>query len=376
MSAAGGGGQQQPDNSLGPLWIMVSLCMALALIWFLFHTAIMWAFISAKLLEISVISLFTDKLDATQAYLQALQPADVTWRQAHLIAIKVGPYIGIPFGLLLLPIAYIIFKGNSAKTYRNTYTMMDLVELEKDLWPQIKPPLGLHLEQQDLEKGPWAMSLTPMNFAKRKRLIIEEEAPLIEGELRRGKKIVARLNKGKANALFSLQLGSIWQSYEKLPVYQQALFGAFAARANGDREACDNLLKQIANSFDNKKNTANFSGGVELCAKYFKTKSVQKVVSVHAYVLTVMASMLSLARCDGVFATADFLWLKPMDRRCWFMLNAVGRHTPVAEAAGPFAHWIAEKELGRRVILPMVDTATTALESALTEIIYHSDEGS
>lgn len=374
MSGGAGGGGQQPDNSLGPLWIMVALCVGIALVWTLFHSAIMWAFIQLKLFEIQLISPFTHELDSVQAYLQALQPADVTWRQAHLIAAKIGPYIGIPAALILLSLAYIIFRGSSAKRYNTSYGMMDLVELEKDLWPQIKPALGLHLEKQDLEKGPWAMSLTPMNFAKRKGLIIEEEAPLVEGELRRGKKIIAKLNKGKASALFSLQLGPVWEGVEKLPPYQQVLFGAFAARANGDRQACDDLLKHIANTFDNKKNTADFSGGRALCAKYINTKCVQKVVKNHAYALTVMASMLSLARCDGVFATADFLWLKPMDRRCWFLLNAVGRHTPVAEAAGPFSHWIAEKELGRRVILPMVDNATIALEMALQEIIYHSDK--
>jgi intracellular multiplication protein IcmP len=56
------------------------------------------------------------------------------------------------------------------------------------------------------------------------------------------------------------------------------------------------------------------------------------------------------------------------------MLNTVGRQTPFVEVAGPFAHWVAEKQIGRRLLVPMVEEATNALELSLKEIIYHPDE--
>ena len=374
MASPGGGGGQQQDNSLGPLWIMVGLCVGLALIWFLFHTYIMMAFIHIKLLEISIFSVFTNKLDGVAAYLRVLHPDDVTWRQAYIVAAQVGHYLAIPSAILLLVIAYIVFRGNSAKDFRNVYDMKKLAESGKELWPQIKPPLPLNLSQQPLEIGPWAMSVTPMNFAKRKKLIIEEEAPIAEGELRRGKRIIARLDRGKANALFLLQLGEVWTGLDRLPIHMQAMFAVLAARANHDIKASNELLVQIANSFDSKKNSADFSGALELAKKYLGSKVVQRAISMHAYELTLMATLLELARCDGVFASADFLWLKPIDRRCWYLLNTIGRRTPFAESAGIYAHWIAEKELGRGAILPMVEAATDGLEMALSEIIYHSDE--
>lgn len=374
MASPGGGGGQQQDNSLGPLWIMVGLCVGLALIWFLFHTYIMMAFIHLKLFEISLFSIFTNKLDNAAAFLRVLQPDDVTWRQAYAIASQVGSYIAIPSAVILLVIAYVVFKGNSAKDFRNVYDMHKLADSGKELWPQIKPAFGLNLSQQDLDKGPWAMSVTPMAFAKRKKLIIEEEAPLVEGELRRGKKIVARLDRGKANALFLLQLGDVWSGHQKLPAHLTAVFAILMARANHDIKASDQLLTQISNSFDNKKNTANFAGAKELCEKYINSKVVQRAISLHAYEFTLLATLLELARCDGVFATADFLWLKPIDRRCWYLLNTIGRRTPFPEAAGIYSHWVAEKELGRKAILPMVEAATDGLEIALSEIIYHPEE--
>ncbi|MCD8542975.1 MAG: hypothetical protein LRY69_06265 [Gammaproteobacteria bacterium] len=52
----------------------------------------------------------------------------------------------------------------------------------------------------------------------------------------------------------------------------------------------------------------------------------------------------------------------------------IGRRTPVCEAAGIFAHWLAEKELGVKSVLPIVESATLALELALNDIIYRRDE--
>ncbi len=53
--------------------------------------------------------------------------------------------------------------------------------------------------------------------------------------------------------------------------------------------------------------------------KYKNSRPVTRVLRAHAYVLTVMASMLLLARKEGVMATADFLWLKTIDRTLWYI---------------------------------------------------------
>jgi intracellular multiplication protein IcmP len=150
-----------------------------------------------------------------------------------------------------------------------------------------------------------------------------------------------------------------------------ALFAVFAARNAGDTKAAAELLAHISASVTTK---LNFSGAATLCKKHEKTKTVQRITQTHAYTLTVMASMLEAAREDGVQASADFLWLKPVDRRLWYMLNTIGRQTPFVEVAGSFAHWLAEKQVGRRLLVPMVEEATNALELALKEILYRPDE--
>ena len=125
----------------------------------------------------------------------------------------------------------------------------------------------------------------------------------------------------------------------------------------------------------NKTSTTKFdySGVDQLCAKHEKTVPVQEILQRHAYVSTVMAAMLEAARSDGVQASADFLWLKPLDRRMWYTLNTVGRQTPFVEVAGIFAHWVAEKGANKKLLVPMVEEATKALELALQEVVYRPD---
>ena len=368
-----GGQQQQSDSSLSALWIVVGLVIVLGVIWYLYHAYIIWVFLQVKLFELSVISVFTSRVDQTIKIVSALNPAYVTWTQAHYVAQEVGQYVRFPVAVILLLIAFFIYKGASAGSYRQTYDMNSLAKTEKQIWPQIKPVVDSDLVDTPLTKGPWAMSMTPMDFVKNKKLIVEEVIPPSPGELRRTVKIIARLERGKANALFTMQLGSFWRNYQSLPAHTRALFAVFAATANNDRDTADKLLRQIDNNFDNKKNTSDFKGADALCAKYISSKPVQAVLNEHHYELTVMASMLLMARSDGVFATSDFLWLKPVDRRLWFMLNAVGRDTPVPEAAGIFSHWLAEKALGKPIVTPMIEEATNALEQALTEIVYKRD---
>jgi intracellular multiplication protein IcmP len=374
MAPGGGGGGQQPDNSLGPLWIMLSICIVGGVVWYFLHAYIMLVFLKFKVIEISVIGLFTSKLDLVNSYASTVAPGTVTFVQAQYIASSVGQYIFIPCVVLMLILAVIIYKSASATGYRRSYNMKDLAMVQQATWPQIKPVTTLDLINVDIRKGPWAMSLTPMDFAKQKKLIIEEEIMPLEDELLRRKRIVAKLDKGRATALFTLQLGRLWRSCEALPPYLQALFGVFAAKANGDRGAAYALLAELSNNFDPVKNTTHCENPLALCRKYLGKKGVKLVIESHAYELTVMASMLELARYDGVLSSSDFLWLKPVDRKAWFVLNCIGRRTPMCESAGVFAHWLAEKELGRKSILPIVESATIALDLALTEITYHRDE--
>jgi intracellular multiplication protein IcmP len=367
-----GGGQS--DNSTGILWGIAALFGFVGGIWYVFKVQIIRGYLSLKLMEINLLNSLSGNhyAELSNTISAALQsPAQLALNDVAFLGASVGSLIRYPFVLLMLILAVVVYFSNTRRVFRNTYSMKMLAELEYTNWPQISPVIGLDLLSEKLDVGPWAMAMTPMQFCKRYRLLEEVRPQRVEG-MRRADwdRIDVVLKRGEANRLFIMQLENLWQGPDKLPPYARALFAAFAARVNADPDG-SKLIMQMARTCRTKM---DYSGTDELLKKHYQTKTIQKIVQSHAYVLTVMASMLESARDDGVQASSDFLWLKPINRRLWYTLNTVGRQTPYIEVGGVFAHWVAEKEAGRRLIVPMVEEATNAVELALKDIVYRRDE--
>ncbi|MDX2163828.1 MAG: type IVB secretion system coupling complex protein DotM/IcmP [Gammaproteobacteria bacterium] len=366
--------QQQGDNSLAALWITVFFVAALAAVIYLFRYQLSWFLIQVKYLEISFVSLFLSDTVPIVKALGGMRPSSInSIEQVGTILTLVGNYIRYPFCAILAILSGVLLFGHPALRFKHIYTMKTLYEQEKYNWPQVMPVEKVNLVKEPIEKGPWAMSLTPMQFAKKYRLLYEEREVGAKPQLGESRgRINVGLMRSEAHQAFALQLGANWQGVERLPMHVKALFAVFACRANRDQENAKFILDNIARS--SSSGSLDFSMVEEILNKYKDTVLIKRVIEKHAFVTTVMASMLDLARQDGVLASADFLWLKIVDRPMWFMLNAVGRQTPPTEVAGAFAHWLAEKKLGHRISVPMVEEAVKALEAALKESIYVPDE--
>src|SRR3990167_5677906 len=367
--------QGQPsDNHMAPLWIVAGLFVVVLIGWYFFKRPILSAFTTFKLLEINLLmtGLPTSSLHLAKQIIITNDPVNLTEQQLFFIANTVGNYLAIPVAIILLIFTFLLFRKSIGVRFRRIYTMKSLLKFENSNWPQTSPILDLDLITEDINKGPWAMAMTPMQFAKAHQLIKVQKQTVQEGMLAKDIKLEAILIKPKALQLFTRQVGPMWQGVDALNMHTKALYAAFAARTGNDVIGARHLLMQIAASSKTKK--LDFTGVKELLEKHRNNKAVLSITEQHAFVLTVMASMLELARSVGVQASADFLWLKPIDRRVWFMLNAVGRQTPTVEIAGPFAHWLVEKRLQRKIVTPMVEEAVKAFDEALKEVIYKPDE--
>lgn len=368
----GGGG----DNSLAPLWITAGIFLLGIAIWYFAQEYIVAVVLKIRLVEAAFISLFTNALEPTAAAMRAILPvsySDVSFNQLMDFSVTVGNYLRYPVIVIMVLLAAVLYISNATTRYKKTYSMKRLLEEEKIDWPQIAPISNLDLRSDDIDKGPWAMALTPMQFSKKYNLIQVEKVIPREGKLASKAKLTAVVLRDEAYRVFALQIGRFWSSPDDLPIHTKALFAVFAGRVAGDREGSTKLLMQIAASAG--KGTLDFSGVEALLTKHKNNKHVIQVTQKHAYVLSVMASLLELARTDGVLSSSEFLWLKPVDRTLWFMLGTVGRQTPFPEVAGAYAHWLAECEFGRKLYVPMVEEAVNALEAAIKEMIYVPEEG-
>jgi intracellular multiplication protein IcmP len=381
MSGAAG---QDDKNSMAILWIIGFIFVVGTIVWLLFSDQLKFFFIKIRLAEMHLVTLVLDLLpnsipslhdirseaDRTLQVAQVITPQQLTTAYAGQLSAVVGSYLRVPVTILLLLFAYLMYGRNVKMRYRKKYTMESLAQQESEVWPQINPVLGAKIDEADIDNGIWAMAQSPLEFCKAYKLIsIQVEMP--SSILSKGPQFNMVLDKQRANRLFAAQLGRLWQGPEALPIHRRALFAAIIARGCRDTKAAQDLLQQINRSCaGGKLDKLDFSGTDELWKKHANKREITDIIREHAYETTVFIALLLFARQDGVFASADFIWLKPLDRKFWYFLNNVGRQVAFCEAAGVHAHYLAECAMRRPLGVPMVEEATKALELALKDIVY------
>jgi intracellular multiplication protein IcmP len=374
--------QTSTSQSATFFWILVLLVGAMMIVWWLKSEYVVIPVYTLRVAEIRVMLWFSSVWDPLaqwlhlplidvahlkQAYrlIASSDPYSVSWSDFAAMNAYIGNWVRYPAALLLLLMSVITFLHGGSNRFRNNYTCQKLKKAGSQNWPEITPVLSLDLVKQDIETGPWAMARLPLSFGKEHDLVhvIEKEKRQVWG-----------IDRALSQQVFTMQFGPLWQGVDALPIHIKAMMVIFVARSQRERAVASKLLKQISASATSGK--LDFTGVDELAHKYKHSKVVKWLEARHAYVYTLMASMLEVARVDGVLATAEFLWLKPVDRRFWYVLNSVGRQVSVVEVSGPFAHWLAEKKVGRALKTPMVKAAVDALEESMLDTLYVSDEES
>ena len=358
--------QSGGDNSLAPVWITVFFMVVTYLVWLFGHQHIVSFVFKLNIWQAKLVTLFISapQLTANTYLMETIDPASVNWDQFVALTASVGDYIRYPVILILAGLAVLLYSTNIKLKFRRTHNMMTLRTQEQRNWSAIMPVIKEDLVAEDITKGPWAMALSPMEFARRHQLLKKEDAILDVPSP--GMEMTAGIRRGDAKRVFTLQLGPYFDGFDRCPPHVCALAALFMARINRDRGAATLILNTINQTWSTGK--PNYAIARPILKKYLKTELVQEAIAKHAYLLTVMASLIEAARDDGVVPCSEFLWLKPTDRRLWYMLNCVGRQTPFSEVGGPFAHWKAEHSLGRPSLVPMIDEAIRALEIAIKQV--------
>ncbi len=362
------GGQGDDRNSMEILWIIFLIFAIGAGVWYFFSEQLQTAFLFVREWELAAVSFFLPNYEELYRYTQGLSPSSVDANLATELSIKVGSIIRWPLGAItLLGMAHLFF-GHLNLRFNKAHDMESLTKQEQRNWPQIAPVVKLDLVKQDIHTGPWAMAMTPLQFAKHHKVLKIERMPSNKAAWKAEAVGKATVLREHAQRVFYLQLGSLWKGVNHLPPHTKALFAVFAARAEHDVDTARAMLTQLSQSY--AEGRLDYDGVDALIKKHQGSKVVKRVLDRHAYVFTVMASLLELARVDGVLASADFLWVKPVDRRLWYTLSCVGRQVAYSEVGGIFAHWHAERNMGRPLAYPVVDAAVNALERAIAGILY------
>lgn len=205
----------QPDNSAGILWMIAAVFVAIGAVWVFFKKHIVIVYLSIKLYELEMLDHFFPSLELDQLHVDILSalanPTAIHFDALLLLGAGVGDWLKIPFAILLCLLAVVVYSSNTTRAFKRSYSMKELVKLEKDNWPQISPVADLDLIKVDIDAGPWAMAMTPMQFCKKNGLLIEMRGRRTEGMSRKDwDKTEVVLKRGEASKLFALQLGALW----------------------------------------------------------------------------------------------------------------------------------------------------------------------
>lgn len=343
---------QNQDTSNDFLYVGAGVLLAAGLFWYFLGDSLIHAHLVLRRwwLE-AVVAVFGESLRLEYFTQQLAAYAPQEWTLSRISALSSGlrwymtPALSLVFGWY----AYRIYRRNPSLGLRRKMSREDLMRSQVVLWPWIAPVIDLDLAQASIDKGKWAMARRPVDFARHYKIM--------DGHA---------LNKKRAQKLFAMQLGRLWEGPHRLRPYTRALFACFLAQACGDREAARSGLRVLAQGMGSRKVDYGFVDA--LLARFGDNQLLKDIEGKHAYVATVLCALLVKARTYGVLPPNYFLWLRPVNRPLWYTLNSVGRRTPFTEVAGIHAHYLAEVVSGHAIERPYVKEAVDALEKAIHEV--------
>lgn len=107
---------------------------------------------------------------------------------------------------------------------------------------------------------------------------------------------------------------------------------------------------------------------------YWRHPRVQAITKRHAYVSTLLYSMMGESRLIGVNPPANYRWLRVVDRRLWLIISTVGRQTPFTETTGVHGHYLHEVRFKRPLAKPHIDKAVQGIVYEFDRVAINAQE--
>lgn len=134
----------------------------------------------------------------------------------------------------------------------------------------------------------------------------------------------------------------------------KVIFALLCAYASGDRSGYERARDQLNHSCRGAKSgMANLTVAQWLFDKHRDNAMARKLFAVHHWEYTYLYALFIEAKKMGKVTHAEFLWLKPMNRILFYVLNTVGRFTPHTESAAAFSQYAFERACSKAGRLPL-----------------------
>lgn len=355
-------------------------------------------------LELLPVGFFSSEAAYVRYKLSGLDPATLTGAQIMAQLNYAGKY----YSYLMVPVyaalAWLTWDLSVADRFRRKLTMRKLLRNNLRNNPCIAPivnwPRSILEESSDV--GYWAVARQPIQLAARHGLLKHPDGSPVppakllgadhlanmESELQQCRKSPLRFDRDEAAGLLKSQLGQPFTTADAMAPYLRKLAVAFVLFGTGKKKEGQAILDEMSMSFrapsEGRKGvtlTCRFPfvlppekphGFIlNMCCPYDLKKMLEgipHVVAHHAsYECMIVLALYRFARKKGVLPTSEFIWLRPVDRRMFYLLNNEGRRTAWPEIAGAWAHFMAEEKAGISIGEPQVLEGVNALELAIYE---------
>lgn len=339
------GGGEKSDFESTVLAVAIGGVLAVLGAWYLLGPYISAVLGVLRRVELIPFALFYDGAATIRFKLLQTNGGAIDFHNLLRMMASSGIYVRWLYLPILPILAFVLLTKSNRLNYQKQHTMASLAKQESAIWPEISPIVGKQdiLMNGDEHTGDWAVALTEWEFAEKYNL---------------ANRLDKKLDKDAARAVFAAQLGPRWSGFSRLPGYKKGIFAALVLRVAGESDKGEAMFRVMAKSYSLgglSGMDVSFADGV--IATYGQHPNVLRAIAQHAYVSTLLATMLQLSRAEGVLASPMFIWLKAVDRGLWYLLNNVGRYAFHVECAGVAAHWLYEKTVGEACSTPMVESA-------------------
>ncbi len=372
MAGKGGGGQQENSNNTEMIFFITVVLIMLALwaIWTFFRAAVVlpaFAIDAAFIFAIEHIKGLGQIGTASKEFIHSFfngsrsAATDISWEQFAFVRSAVGDQVRWIITPIIVGFAvWIIFKMRG-EGYKRMFSLgggkgkpQSLAHYQSERWKVATYSAYFDPDDRDTHITPAA---TPMEFLRNNE--VEFENGSFSEETR----------ENRLPDIFAAQLGKPWTGLKRADLYVQSVAILCALHylrrkpSLSEREALSIAWAQGKDGTEVMK---------ALVARYIEDKDINKVVDTicakHAFANTGLFALLDRARARaGVLASADFGYLKQLDRSLWYTLSNCGRRRFFIEAAGVVSHFFAEKVTGNALVEPNVENAINGLEDYLDE---------
>ena len=163
----GPGGGRDGGTELDLLMVAGAAVFAVGLIYYFFHEQILHALFFLKYYELKGIEFFIPAIAHVDAAIQYgyEHPQVLTFHDLFLVSDRVGDFLKYPLSVISAIFGALLYLSHPDKLYNQKENMSSLSEKMVDAFPALRVVQTLDLVKTPIDKGPWAMGQTPVEWA-------------------------------------------------------------------------------------------------------------------------------------------------------------------------------------------------------------------